>query len=358
MEFRASDQIPGLTTALGLQARYSSDGTGLIIDDFDQRFIHYGPITSPSDTAWEQNTYGISNFYLSTSNTDIYPSRSEIVFSRTVHDSLENPYNNEVYAGKVVRSELRLKAMNEDANTNIVRSYETAFYDSIKYKVDKIIAPRYTDEGDLLFVSSRSHYKITSDSTDEETYHNLNYKENWLVVQRSDHSLDSLFQIPSGTSVHPTSIEIQNAEAGIAISDQKTLTVFNYNGQKLLQVDAPGRFMLSRNGKAMSYKDGKQYYRFSDSKQIDLRKFTDKLTFSQPYEQQALLVEADSVVHILDTGSEQITNTITFSNLPPLSQEEGKQSVQNLYYPLLTSENHLRLIHAENYYFKDTDECS
>ena len=182
------------------------------------------------------------------------------------------------------------------------------------------VTPRFDKQGNVIFIAKVSHYKITSDSTEQRFYYNLNYQENWLLRLHPDHSLDTLFKFPRTlNNDYPSFNDMQYTPAAVAVTvGNNTLYVFNAAGDELFHTENAYKFMLSADGSAVTYGNGRYYHRFSDNKQLDLSGLVSNITFAQPYAQKVLVTKKDTVLQVVDVNTEKVIQTVTAKQLPPL----------------------------------------
>lgn len=359
MEFHSSDQEPAIYSAFDQDSRYSSDGSALALNTLEVRFLHYGVADAPDDSLWqERETVYIYPGYHHFTDTDIYPPRHQVVFPTLIFDTLNNPYTGRSYTRRLIESTLDMQStLGESPDTLL--SYKAAFYDSTKYKSIEVVVPRFDKQGNIIFIAKESRYKITSDSSAQRFYYNLYYQENWLLRLHPDHSLDTLFEFPPILDNNYTNVnDLQYTPHTVAIKVSNSLYIFNSAGKQLFHTDEAGNFMMSTDGSAVTYGNGRYYHRFSDDKQLDLSGIVPDITFAQPYAQQVLVTQKDSALQVVDVNAEKVVQTVTAAQLPPLPHRTGKISTTGIYYPLLTPDHHLRMIYSDSYYIDDpNDPC-
>lgn len=357
MEFTAYDQDPDIYSALDRDARYCADGSALALGT---TFLHYGVVDAADDSVSQEwktmNAY--SNFFYRFTDVDFYPPKHEFVVREDIYDTLKNVRTGQTFDRRTTGSRLDVK-YKSGGDLSPLLSFKATFYDSTKYQLTHIIAPRFDARGNIMFVADRLYYKITGDSTGQRFYYNLNYQEDRLLRLHPDGVVDTLFRFPSSLENDNTQItDMRYTQNAIAIIKNGSLFVLRPDGQELFHTDNAGKFMMSANGSAVTYGNGRYYHRFSDDKQLDLSSFVSDITFAQPYAQQVLVTEKDTVLHIVDVNTEKVIQTVTPDQLPPLIQKKGKYSTTGIYYPLITPDNHLRLIYSDDYIFDDpNDPC-
>lgn len=359
MQFQAYDSRPDVIYDLMETGRFSSDGSALILGDYDARFLNFGPSDAPSDSIWDNNQAVIETLYsVDMARIDIYPPDAGAAYGKTIYDTLHNPFNNHSYGDKITEARLQLQSLPSGTqHTQIL--FETTFLDSSEYRTNQTLAPRYDKEGHILFMSSRVDFKIP-DIADSNGDHTIKEQEHWLVRLMADGSRDSLFMMPEQFHTSYTqyghNIKIYYGEGVIAVSNNSTLFVFNESGHQLLTIDEPGNVKMSPDGRAFSYKDGKKYYRLTDGRQIDLTDVVSKVVYQQPYKEELLVMSAEDKVYVVDADDGTITQTITIGgDLPILAHKKGKESTKWIFYPVFTPDDKIRLLYADSYYFNDPD---
>jgi len=359
MKFRSYDQDPDIYSAFGQGVRYSADGSALVLNNDNAQFLHYGVIDALDDSLWqEQESVSIYPGYHRFTTADIYPPRHEIIFSALNYDSLKNPYTGRSYINRLSGSTLDMQSA-PGTTTKVLLSYKATFYDSTRYRSTEVVTPRFDEKGNVVFIAKESYYKVTSDSTAQHFYFNLYYQENRLLRLHPDHSLDTLFELPTTVNSGYINVaDMQYTPGAIAVDLNNALYIFNDAGDELFHADNTGKFMMSADGSAVTYGNGRYYHRFSDDKQLDLSHLVSDITFAQPYAQQVLVTEQRDTLHIVDVNTEKVIQTVTRDQLPDLVKNNHKHSITGIYYPLLTPDNHLRLIYLDYYYIDDpNDPC-
>ena len=356
MKLTAYDQTPDIFEAFDQGTRYSADGSAMALNTVDITFLHYGVTDAPADSLWQAWQYtGVYPGYHYFTDTDIYPPANQFVFSTQNYDTLKNPATGQNYTRRLTKSTLDIQSI-RGKTTETLMSYKAAFYDSNMYKSTKVVTPRFDGQGNIIFIAEQSYYKITSDSTAQRFYYNLNYQQNWLLRLHPDQSLDTLFEFPRTLGNNYFSVfDMRYTPNATAIQVGSSLYVFDAAGKQLFHADNAGKFMMSSDGSAVTYGNGKYYHRFSDDKQLDLSGLISGITFAQPYAQQVLVTEHDTTLQVVDVNTDKIVKTVTAAQLPPLPEQVRKISTTGIYYPLLTPDHHLRLIYSDSYSAGDSN---
>jgi|GEM_PF-2626514 len=360
MEFITYDQESDIYRALGHGIRYSADGKALALNTQEVTFLHYGVVDTTDYTLWQdRETEGVYSGFYNMLDADIYPTSHELAYHKEINDTLKNLSTGQDYTRRLIQSSLFMHTV-LDKGVKKLLSYKAAFYDSTRYKMTKVVTPRFDAQGNILFIAQTSYYKITSDSSAQNFYYNLNYQENRLLRLHPDSMLDTLFEFPvTLNNSYPNIKDMRYTNSAVAVKVDKSLYIFNSNGKELFHAGNAGKFMMSADGSAVTYDNGRYYHRFKDNKQMDLSRLVSGINFAQPYNQRVLVMEKDSALHIVDVNKDQVVHTVTDAQMPRLPIPGGKVSTTGIYYPLLTPDDNLRLIYSDEFYINNSnDSCN
>ena len=233
--------------------------------------------------------------------------------------------------------------------------YNSRFIDSLTYKTDRIIYPKFDVNGNIIFVSSSTITKITSDSLQQNFFYNPYYNEAKLVRLNTDSSLDTLASI---NFAFENQYSLNVTQTNILLLINNDLWIFDYEGRLLEKIANSGQAVPNLDGGSLVTNNDNVYTRFEDGLKINLSGIYPTLNYSFPSNENIYVVhENRTKLSVFDVDSQSSIITISLENFPKVHNSKSRISNFSFENPFNFNGSTI-FFYVDNFYIDDpNDPC-
>lgn len=300
-----------------------------------------------SDSLKYYRTYTTSkDFY------DIYPTHREYLTSKeysiTFVDSLylQTHSKNGYYI-------LQRNTVKDSISSKTLLEFDPFPLASNTYIQNQILNPNFDKDGNVIFISRKEIFKITSDSLQNNFFHNSFYKEAFIVRLNRDSSIDTLVQIPAGIGNYYHHLELTHST--ILYSSDGIISIFDYSGNELAQLPSSGNVLANKDGNSL-LNENNIYYRIDDGNTFNLNDFISNIDQAYPSSKEILVIhDSKSKISVFNVNTHSISKTIDINEMPDVDTDPNHVSHFTFESPFIFDDT-LMFLYVNNYYYDDPNE--